>query len=68
MAAASGATGMRTWLQTHQIEWLTPRRMRGITIGVMCAAGLVCTVGVGGATPPPATHGAVRAAHVIPAR
>jgi hypothetical protein len=51
MAAASCATGFRSWLQTHNFTWLTPRRLRGLTIGAMCAAGLVSTIGVSGATP-----------------
>jgi hypothetical protein len=44
MAAASAASGFRTWLQTHNLGWLTPRRMRAATIGAMCTAGLVSTV------------------------
>ena len=52
MAAASAASGLRTWLQTHNLGWLTPKRLRAITIGAMCAAGLVSTVGVSGSTPP----------------
>ncbi len=51
MAAASAASGLRTWLQTHHMGWLTPRRMRTLTIGAVCAAGLVSTVGVSGSTP-----------------
>jgi hypothetical protein len=51
MAAASAATGFRTWLQTHHFGWLTPRRMRALTIGAMCAAGLVSTIGFSGSTP-----------------
>ncbi len=31
MAAASAASGLRTWLQTHHMGWLTPRRMRALT-------------------------------------
>jgi len=56
MAAASTASGLRTWLQTHQLGWLTPRRLRAITIAAMCAAGLVSTVGVSGSTPAPSHH------------
>lgn len=63
MAAASAASGLRTWLQTHNLGWLTPKRLRAITIGVMCAAGLVSTVGVSGSTPPSA-HGAAPAQHM----
>ena len=65
MAAASAATGTRTWLQTHHFGWLTPRRMRALTIAVMSAAAVVSTVGFSGATPPnralqpPATAGRI---------
>jgi hypothetical protein len=56
MAAASAATGFRTWLQTHGFSWLTPKRLRALTIAAMCAAGIVSTVGVSGSTPPPSHH------------
>jgi hypothetical protein len=61
IAAASAATGFRTWLQNHHLGWLTPRRLRALTITAMCAAGLVSTVGFSGSTPPP-THAGVQAA------
>jgi hypothetical protein len=54
IVAASAASGFRTWLQSHHLGWLTPRRMRALTIAAMCAAGLVSTVGVSGSTPAPA--------------
>jgi hypothetical protein len=68
MAAASAATGFRSWLQTHNFTWLTPRRMRGLTIGAMCAAGLVSTIGFSGSTPSAAAHvpTATAHAHVAP--
>jgi hypothetical protein len=66
MAAASAATGFRSWLQTHNFTWLTPRRLRQLTIGAMCAAGLVSTIDFSGSTPatsavsqPPATAGKI---------
>jgi hypothetical protein len=59
MAAASAASGFRTWMQSQNIPWLTPRRMRRLTIGAMCAAGLVSTIGFSGSTP--ATAHAARA-------
>jgi hypothetical protein len=60
MCAASAATGFRSWLQTHHFGWLTPRRLRALTIGAMCAAGLVSTVGFSGSTATP-THPATTA-------
>jgi hypothetical protein len=56
MAAASAATGTRTWLQTHHFGWLTPRRMRALTIAVMSGAAIFSTIGFSGSTPP--THSA----------
>jgi hypothetical protein len=46
-------------MQTHDISWLTPKRMRSLTIAAMCAAGLVSTIGVSGSSAPasvPAHH------------
>jgi len=57
MAAATGATGARTWLQNSHATWLTPRRMRVATIGVMSAAFAVSTVGLSGSTRAPHTPG-----------
>jgi hypothetical protein len=54
MAAASAATGTRTWLQTHHFGWLTPRRMRALTIAVMSGAAIFSTIGFSGSTAP--TH------------
>jgi hypothetical protein len=65
--AASAATGFRSWLQSHHLGWLTPRRLRALTIAAMCAAGLVSTVGISGSTPPPAhAAGSPAAAHHSP--
>ena len=41
-------------MQTYGPSWLTPKRMRRLTIAAVCAAGLVSTVGMSGSTPPPA--------------
>jgi hypothetical protein len=57
MTAASAATGFRTWLQSHRFGWLTPRRMRAVTIGATCAAGLVSTIGFSGSSAPIQTAG-----------
>jgi hypothetical protein len=57
MCAASAASGFRTWLQTHHFGWLTPRRMRALTLAAMCAAGIVSTIGFSGSTAAPAHAG-----------
>ncbi len=54
ITAASAATGLRAWLQSHRFSWLTPRRMRAVTIAAMCAAGLVSSVGMSGSSAPSA--------------
>jgi hypothetical protein len=56
MAAASAATGFRTWLQTHNLSWLTPRRLKALTLGAMCAAALVSTIGFSGSSVPTQGH------------
>jgi hypothetical protein len=65
MVAASAATGFRSWLQTHSYGWLTPRRMRRLTLAAMCAAGLVSTVGISGSS---AVAAHAPAAHVATQR
>jgi hypothetical protein len=65
MAAAAGATGVRSWLQAHHLTWLTPRRMKIVTIALMVAALLVSTIGLSGSGAsahhaPPAPHSATR--------
>jgi hypothetical protein len=64
MAAATGVTGARTWLQTHNISWLTPVRLRRITIALMVAGCCVATFGISGST---SAH-AHRVAPVVAAR
>jgi hypothetical protein len=59
MAAASAASGFRTWMQSQNLPWLTPKRIRKLTIGAICAAGVVSTIGFSGSTP---------AAHAAPHR
>jgi hypothetical protein len=67
IVAASAASGFRTWLQSHHLGWLTPRRMRSLTIAAMCAAGLVSTIGMSGSTPSAVPAGrAAAAVHLAP--
>ena len=55
-------------MQTHHFGWLTPRRMRALTIAVMSAAAIFSTIGFSGATPA-STHAAssTGTAHAAPA-
>jgi hypothetical protein len=47
--AVGSASGIRAWLRGHGGAWLTPGRMRAITVGLLVAAVLVSAVGFGGA-------------------
>ena len=38
MGSTATASGIRSWLHTRKYEWLTPQRMRRITIGLVVAA------------------------------
>jgi hypothetical protein len=38
MTSTAAATGIRSWLNTRRYHWLTPERMRRITIGLVTAA------------------------------
>jgi hypothetical protein len=55
-------------MQAHHFGWLTPRRMRALTIAVMSGAAIFSTIGFSGATPA-TTHSApsVGTAHTAPA-
>ena len=53
-------------MQTHGFSWLTPKRMRALTVAAMCAAGLVATVGVNGSTPPTSQHAQAHSQHAYP--
>lgn len=67
MGATVAATGFRTWLQTHHFGWLTPRRMRALTIAAMATAGVVSTVGFSGSTSPSTAGRAAQHAHTVAA-
>jgi hypothetical protein len=38
MTSTAVASGARSWLQTRRYRWLSPERMRRITIGLVAAA------------------------------
>ena len=41
---------MRSWLQAHHLAWLTPARMRIVTITLMVAAFAVSSIGLSSST------------------
>ena len=51
MGAGAGATGTRAWLAHRGFRWLTPRRLRAITLALVAAALLVASTLSGSARP-----------------
>ena len=49
MTAAAGATGLRSWLAAKRFSWMTPRRLRLATLGLICAGVLAASIGLSGA-------------------
>jgi hypothetical protein len=47
-ATVGSASGIRAWLGTKQLRWLTPKRMRYVTTGLFSAAVLVSSAFLGG--------------------
>lgn len=47
MSAGAGATGLRSYLAAHGARWLTPKRMKAITVtlvaGALGASSLIVT-------------------------
>jgi hypothetical protein len=56
MAATAGASGVRAWLQAQHLTWLTPQRMRMLTIALLFVAVAISSVGLSGSSAPAATH------------
>jgi hypothetical protein len=54
MAAAAGATGARSWLQTRHMMWLTPKRIKAATIALFVAAFGFSTIGLSSSSSTPA--------------
>jgi hypothetical protein len=44
VTAAAGVTGLRAWIQARAWNWLTPRRLRRMTIASAVAALAAATV------------------------
>jgi hypothetical protein len=52
MSAGAAASGTRSWLATRRWAWLTPERLRRITIALVGAALIASTVVLGGSSTP----------------
>jgi hypothetical protein len=64
MAATAGASGARSWLGTRRFSWLTPARLKMITIALIAAALFASATLVSGSGAAPAkAPGATKAAH-----
>ena len=61
MTAMAGASGVRAWLQNRGWTWLTPKRLKRVTVGLFITATLLSTVGLSGSTKP-SQHQAASAA------
>jgi hypothetical protein len=63
MAATAGATGARSWLGAKRFSWLTPKRLRMVTVALIAAALLASATLVSGSSADrPAAHSAQSAA------
>jgi hypothetical protein len=65
MAAMAGASGTRSWIQARHLTWLTPARMRRVTVALFVAGTVVSSVGLSGSSKPPPSQAA---GHVSPDR
>jgi hypothetical protein len=48
MTATGTASGIRSWLQSREYSWLTPERMRRVTIALVAAALIASTTLISG--------------------
>jgi hypothetical protein len=48
MASTAAASGVRSWLATKRFGWLTPQRMRRITVGLIVAVLIASTALISG--------------------
>jgi hypothetical protein len=50
-AAVGGASGVRAWLATKGFAWLTPVRLRRITVALLVGAAVVASLTASGSGP-----------------
>jgi hypothetical protein len=46
--ALTGAAGIRAWLAARGFAWLTPRRMRAVTISLLVVGAVGASAGLSG--------------------
>jgi hypothetical protein len=56
MAAAAGASGVRSWFQAQSFSWLTPERLRAGTIALFVAAFGFSSLTLSGSAPTAQHH------------
>ena len=44
---AAGATGLRAWLAAARFRWVTPARLKRLTVALLAVAAALVSVGVG---------------------
>jgi hypothetical protein len=49
VTAVAGASGIRAWIGAKAFSWLTPPRMRAVTVSLGVAALIGASIGVSGA-------------------
>ena len=64
MAAAAGASGVRSWLQAQHLSWLTPQRLRAATVGLFVAAFGFASLTISGSTAATPRHAAPHVSQV----
>jgi hypothetical protein len=50
MTAGAAASGTRSWLATRRWAWLTPERMRAVTVALLVAALVVSATVLSGSS------------------
>jgi hypothetical protein len=63
MGATAGATGIRSFVAAKHFSWMTPRRLKALTVVLLSAALLVSAMLVSGSSAKPSRDTA-KAAHV----
>jgi hypothetical protein len=63
MSVGAGVSGTRAYIAHKHFSWLTPRRLRAITVSLLGAGLIASATLAGGSAPPKPTHANVAAQH-----